>query len=102
MRRRGVIGIAVGVAGLVAAGAAAGLAAESCAVGRIRSGPTPSATSRSAQLRPDRTCVVITDDGVPLHVEEVGAGRRAADRRVRARLALALGTGTTSGTVWPD
>jgi pimeloyl-ACP methyl ester carboxylesterase len=65
-------GLLAGVAGLVAAGAAVGLAAERYAIGRIRGGPDPEAGEPFGRLRPDRTRTVTTDDGLPLAVEEVG------------------------------
>jgi pimeloyl-ACP methyl ester carboxylesterase len=65
-------GVAAGVAGLVAAGAAVGLAAERYAIGRIRGGADPAAGEPYGRLRPDRTRTVTTEDGIPLHVEEVG------------------------------
>ena len=68
-RRVGIIGAA---AGLVAAGAAAGLTAERYAVGRARLRPDPRSREPLGALRgTPRT--VVTDDGVALHVEEVGA-----------------------------
>jgi pimeloyl-ACP methyl ester carboxylesterase len=72
MRRAGVIGVAAGVAGLVAAGAAVGLATERYAIGRIRNGPDPEADEPFGRLRADRSRTVTTDDGLPLAVEEVG------------------------------
>lgn len=92
MRRRGVIGIAVGVAGLVAAGAAVGVAAEKYAIGRIRSRPDPESDQPYGQLRPDRTLVVITDDGIPLDVEEVGPADAPLTVVFAHGLALALGS----------
>jgi len=65
-------GVVAGVAGLVAAGAAVGLAAERYAIGRIRGGPDTAAGEPFGRLRPDRTRTVTTDDGLPLQVEEVG------------------------------
>lgn len=58
--------------GLVAAGAAAGLAAERYAVGRLRRRRDPAAAEPFDRLPADRVRVVPADDGVPLHVEEVG------------------------------
>jgi pimeloyl-ACP methyl ester carboxylesterase len=66
---KGLLGAAVGV---VAAGAAVGLAAERYAVGRTRLRPDPDAREPFFELPVDRTRTVRTDDGVPLHVEEVG------------------------------
>ena len=68
-RRQGVVGAAVGV---VAVGAAAGLAAERYAVGRTRLRPDPQARQPFFELPADRTRTVLADDGVALHVEEVG------------------------------
>jgi len=65
-------GIVAGLAGLVAAGAAVGLAAERYAIGRIRGGPDPEADERFGRLPADRTRTVTTNDGLPLAVEEVG------------------------------
>ena len=65
-------GVVAGVAGLVAAGTAVGLAAERYAIGRIRHAPDPTADEPFGRLRPDRTRTVTTTDGVPLAVEEVG------------------------------
>jgi pimeloyl-ACP methyl ester carboxylesterase len=64
--------VVAGVAGLVAAGTAVGLAAERYAIGRIRNGPDPEAAEPFGRLTADRTRTVTTDDGVPLAVEEVG------------------------------
>ena len=69
MRRAGVL---AGLAGLVAAGTAVGLATERYAIGRIRNGPDPEAGQPFGRLRPDRARTVTTDDGLPLSVEEVG------------------------------
>ena len=68
-RRAGALGA---VAGVVAVGAAAGLAAERYAVGRARLRPDPEAREPFFQLPADRVRRVVADDGVPLHVEEVG------------------------------
>ena len=65
-------GFLAGVAGLVAAGAAVGLATERYAIGRIRNGPDPEADEPFGKLRADRIRTVTTDDGLPLAVEEVG------------------------------
>ena len=66
---KGLIGAAVGV---VAVGAAAGLAAERYAIGRTRLRPDPHAREPFFGLPADRTRSVLTEDGVALHVEEVG------------------------------
>jgi pimeloyl-ACP methyl ester carboxylesterase len=66
---KGLIGAALGV---VATGAAVGLAAERYAVGRTRLRPDPDAAEPFFALPADRTRRVVTEDGVPLHVEEVG------------------------------
>ena len=92
MTRRGVIGIAAGVAGLVAAGAVVGLAAEKYAIGRVRSRPDPEADQPYGQLSPDRTSVVRTDDGIPLEVEEVGPADAPLTVVFVHGLALALGS----------
>jgi pimeloyl-ACP methyl ester carboxylesterase len=68
-RRAGALGA---VAGIVAVGAAAGLAAERYAVGRSRLRPDPDAREPFFALPADRVRRVVADDGVPLHVEEVG------------------------------
>lgn len=68
-RRVGALGA---VAGVVAVGAAAGLAAERYAVGRSRLRPDPEAREPFFALPADRVRRVIADDGLPLHVEEVG------------------------------
>jgi pimeloyl-ACP methyl ester carboxylesterase len=67
-RRVGLIGAA---AGLVAAGVGAGLAAERLAVGRARLKPDADAREPFGRLE-GRARVVLADDGVPLHVAEVG------------------------------
>lgn len=66
-RRAGLLGGAVGV---LAAGAAVGLAVERYAIGRIRNGAGDDAMW--VPPTPDRVRVVVSDDGVPLHVEEDG------------------------------
>ena len=66
---RGLLGAALGV---VAVGAATGLAAERYAVGRTRLRPDPDAREPFFALPADRTRTVEADDGVLLHVEEVG------------------------------
>jgi pimeloyl-ACP methyl ester carboxylesterase len=58
--------------GVVAVGAAVGLAAERYAVGRTRLRPDPEADQPFFGLPADRTRSVLTPDGVRLHVEEVG------------------------------
>ena len=69
MAGKGLIGAAVGV---VAVGAALGLSAERYAIGRTRLRPDPDAREPFFQLPADRTRTVAAQDGVPLHVEEVG------------------------------
>jgi pimeloyl-ACP methyl ester carboxylesterase len=68
-RRVGIIGAAAGLAGI---GVAAGLAAERYAVGRTRLKPDPRAREPFGTLR-GRSRSVVADDGVTLHVEEVGS-----------------------------
>jgi pimeloyl-ACP methyl ester carboxylesterase len=80
------------VAGLVAAGAAVGVATEKYAIGRIRARPDPEADEPFGQLRPDRTRTVRTDDGVPLAVEEVGPADAPLTVVFVHGLALALGS----------
>jgi pimeloyl-ACP methyl ester carboxylesterase len=58
--------------GVVAVGAAVGLAAERYAVGRTRLRPDPESQQPVFGLPADRTRSVTTPDGVALHVEEVG------------------------------
>ena len=65
----GVLGTALGV---LATGVAVGLAAERYAVGRVRLRPDPYAAEPFFALPADRTRTVRTEDGVALHVEEVG------------------------------
>ncbi|GAC1325935.1 MAG: alpha/beta hydrolase [Mycobacteriales bacterium] len=69
-------GLASGALGVLAAGAAVGLAAERYAIGRTRGRPDPQAVElldvRQADTAAARSRVVVADDGVPLHVEEVG------------------------------
>ena len=67
--RRGVLGAALGV---LATGAALGLAAERYVVGRARLRPDPEASQPFFGLPAERTRTVRTEDGVALHVEEVG------------------------------
>ena len=61
------------VLGSVAAGIAAGAVVERLAVGRQRLRPDPEAREPFGRL-PGRERTVVADDGVRLHVEEVGAG----------------------------
>ena len=68
-RRAGLFGA---VAGIVAVGAAAGLAAERVAIGRARLAPDPDADEPFFALPADRVRQVMADDGLLLHVEEVG------------------------------
>ena len=72
--------VVAGAAGVVAAGAAVGLAAERYAVGRSfrRHADDPEDASRSATIRGD-VCPVTADDGVPLHVEVDGPPSRGRD-----------------------
>ena len=72
MSRRRQAGLIGAVAGAVALGAAAGLAAERYAVGRVRLGEDPEKEQPFFALPSDRVREVLADDGVPLHVEEVG------------------------------
>ncbi len=74
-RRVGALGA---LAGVVAVGAAAGLAAERYAIGRTRLREDPERGEPFFALPADKTTEVITDDGVRLHVEEVGRSRRGA------------------------
>ena len=60
------------MAGAVATGAALGLLAERYAVGRVRLRADPHAAEPFFALPADRTRTVHAQDGVPLHVEEVG------------------------------
>ncbi len=69
------VGIIGGIAGAVAVGAAAGLAAERYAIGRSRLGPDPEREQPFFELPSDRVRRVVADDGVPLHVEEIGPER---------------------------
>ena len=69
MAGKGLLGAALGV---VAVGAAVGLSAERYAVGRTRLRPDPDAREPFFALPADRTRSVATEDGVALHVEEVG------------------------------
>lgn len=72
MTRRHTAGRMGGLAGLVAAGAAAGLAAERYAIGRVRLRPDADALEPFFALPADRVRRVVADDGVPLYVEELG------------------------------
>ena len=72
-QRVGAIGA---LAGVVAVGAAAGLAAERYAVGRTRLRADPDRDEPFFALPADRVHEVVADDGVRLHVEEVGVARR--------------------------
>ncbi|MCU1588055.1 MAG: Pimeloyl-ACP methyl ester carboxylesterase [Frankiales bacterium] len=72
MSRRRQAGVIGAIAGAVAVGAAAGLAAERYAIGRTRLAPDPDAREPYFRLPADRIRTVTADDGVPLHVEEVG------------------------------
>ncbi len=78
MSRGRTAGLLGGVVGAVALGAAVGLAAERRVVGRTRSGPDPEAGQAFFRLTADRTRRVVADDGVPLHVEEVGPSNAPA------------------------
>jgi pimeloyl-ACP methyl ester carboxylesterase len=69
VKRKGLLGAAVGV---VAVGAAAGLAAERYAIGRTRLRPDPDAREPFFELPADCSSRVLSEDGVPLHVEQVG------------------------------
>ncbi|MDX6214619.1 MAG: hypothetical protein QOG99_203 [Frankiales bacterium] len=75
MSRRRQAGLAGAVAGAVALGVATGLAAERYAIGRERVGPDADREQPFFQLPADRVRRVVADDGVPLHVEEVGPER---------------------------
>lgn len=77
MSRRKKVGVIGAVTGAVAVGAAVGMAAERYAIGRTRLAPDPHAREPYFQLPADRTLRVLADDGVPLHVEEVGPARAA-------------------------
>ncbi len=69
LRSAGLVG---GFVGVIAAGAAVGLAGERYAIGRTRLRPDPTADEPFFHLPFDRTRTVTADDGVALHVEEVG------------------------------
>jgi pimeloyl-ACP methyl ester carboxylesterase len=75
MSGRRTAGLVGGIAGAVAVGAAAGLAAERYAVGRARLGADAARDEPFFELPADRVRRVVADDGVPLHVEEVGPAR---------------------------
>ena len=77
MSAKGRAGALGAVAGVLAVGAAAGLAAERYAVGRTRLRPDPEAREPFFELPADRTRQVVADDGITLHVEEVGPTRAA-------------------------
>jgi pimeloyl-ACP methyl ester carboxylesterase len=70
-RRRGLV--AGAVVGAVASGVAAGVSLERFLVGRDRGRPDPEAREPFGRL-PGTTRTVTTEDGVGLHVEEVGSG----------------------------
>jgi pimeloyl-ACP methyl ester carboxylesterase len=65
-------GVAGGLLGLLAASGAVGLAAERYVVGRARLRPDTARLEPFFDLPADRVRRVVADDGVPLHVEEVG------------------------------
>jgi len=75
--RRRKAGILGAVAGAVALGAAAGIAVERVAVGRVRRADDPYVDEPFFGGPVDRVLNVIADDGVPLHVEEVGPEQAA-------------------------
>ena len=75
MSRRRTAGLVGGLVGAVAIGAAAGLAAERYAIGRARLTPDSERDEPFFSLPADRVRRVVADDGVPLHVEEVGPPR---------------------------
>jgi pimeloyl-ACP methyl ester carboxylesterase len=75
MSRRSNAGLLGGIAGAVAVGAAVGLAAERRAIGRTRGAGDAEAAQDFWHQRSDRVRRVVADDGVPLHVEEVGPER---------------------------
>ncbi|HEV3292492.1 MAG TPA: alpha/beta hydrolase [Streptosporangiaceae bacterium] len=68
---RRITGAAGLVVGTAAAGAGAILAAERIAVGRLRSRPDPESAEPLGELR-GLPLTVLTEDGVPLHVETNG------------------------------
>jgi len=73
------LGAVGALAGVVAVGAAAGLAAERYAIGRTRLRPDPERDQPFFSLPADRVASVLADDGVHLHVEEVGPPARPGD-----------------------
>jgi pimeloyl-ACP methyl ester carboxylesterase len=75
---KAVAGAAVGA---VALGAAVGLAAERYAIGRTRLRPDTEARQPFFALPADRTRTVLAEDGVRLHVEEVGPQQADGDDR---------------------
>ena len=72
--RRRRVGLLGAVAGVAAAGVAAGLAAERVIVGRARLGGGDGDAEPFGLLVADRELTVSTVDGVPLHVEVVARG----------------------------
>lgn len=64
-------GLVGGAVSALAAGAAAGVAVQRLAIGRARLRPDPEAREPFGRL-PGRSRIVRADDGVALHVEEVG------------------------------
>ena len=66
------VGLVGAIAGAVATGVAIGLAGEQRTVARARTRPDPEAREPFGRLPATRSSVVIADDGVPLHVDEVG------------------------------
>ena len=66
------VGVAGAALGVLATGVALGLAAERHVLGRVRLQPDPADAEPFFALPADRTRTVRTDDGVALHVEEVG------------------------------
>ena len=70
VRSAGLVG---GLVGLAATGAAVGLVGERYVVGRTRLRPDPDAGEAFFDQAADRVRRVVADDGLPLHVEEVGA-----------------------------
>jgi hypothetical protein len=76
-RRNPVIGIAAATLG-VAAGVAAGIAADRA--GKHRAAMAALETPELLDITPDEEHVVLTDDGVPLHVEIDHPPPRRPDR----------------------
>jgi pimeloyl-ACP methyl ester carboxylesterase len=72
MSRSGTAGLIGGLIGVAAVGAGIGLAAERRVVGRERLRPDPDSAEPFFALPADRMREVRTEDGVALHVEEVG------------------------------